>query len=293
MLDGSSIGAELIQKHSFIGGVLPFLFIKYLHFTGRSTATSCPTIARVLYYAHEIFTILFEILRLCHVDTTWIAYHIYFPQIIYVITITILAMFLISLFVPHKSSISYASIFTPILYNILIVLGAPECPMSYLIMTLETKLYLQLAPSSPLLQSFYVYLGSISAFYMTGHIPRFTHIQLFSGFVGFEKFHYATAPILIIINMCGPAVMETQIMDEAIEDEGSIGIAGNHAISIMGVLWVIQLAGITTFVATQRENLHFADYMAPKFIFDVVLSLVVLATVTIKAKCSEDVEKHQ
>lgn len=280
---GNNISFHLEPSWLFV--LLPLLIHKYIQLYQASKAVSqlIPPSYQLLNYVLDFIIILYEVIAIFGLSSYWC---LHLPKIIYLGTICLFAGILFDLLTTKNSKeskekyISYCHIGNSLLYNIQIILGEPQCALSYLI------IYCEILCITRILESFekkrmasfaggmFCYLNSVGAFYMTGHVPRFTHLQLFSGFVGFEKFHYATAPLLVFLNISGPLFLTMQTHElKVVQDKKERLDKIIEQYAVTALLWGIQCSCLAIFLTVENENLHFADYMAPKFIFDVALGM--------------------
>ncbi len=298
VMDTDTVSSWLESRHPYICVLLPVLAAKFaMQFLNvRSVPRS--HLGKLLclgHLANDALLVLYEILRLAGTQSELT---LLIPKAIYGLVILLLL-----LEIPARDGASSARACS-VLYNLQVILGESVCPLGYLLMFVETYTFHSIvaetsrSSSRSLVLGTFGYLSSLSAMYMTGHVPRFTHLQLFSGFVGFEKFHYATTPLLVYLNTGGPLFLALQMhsccaklgessrtklkeaeerpLAHSLPEQKLAGPQEGVELSVVAVLWTIQLTCTNIFVTVERENLHFADYMAPKFIFDVGLSFSAL-----------------
>jgi len=293
LVNSFSLENFLKANYPIIGILLPIFISKIWLFYKTNTELFENRFYKILYCLNEACFMLFAVLKNTQENAgDW---ELYLPRFIYILTIL---LFIFPTFIRNQNKLYWINL--SLMYNIQILLGNNVCPLSYLLIFIETFLtnycFNSIGSKNQILfNSLFGYLQTVLAQYLTGHIPRFTHIQLFSGFVGFQKFHYATAPLLIVINNAGPMILIILNFIAFYQDQAPKPNKNNSKntensqsektkiiLSIIAILWISQLTFINAWTATERENLHFADYMAPKFIFDVVLTTICFLLILFK-----------
>jgi len=267
--------------NAFIIILLPTFLMEVIFLYNVSGRKHFKSLMKILYFIYKAFFIAYQLIKALRIDQTeWLL--LYIPRIMYI---------LIPIFILIKYSLPYSLegnwILCSIFYSLQLILGTSTCPLGYFILFIEIFLFQKLAHEKDLMLSLFCYLQSVGAFYITQHIPRFTHLQLFSGFIGFQKFHLGITPILVLLNTTGPAILSICLF-EACQAESKIVVTKKKdkrivlrkddilsSLSIVILLWMTQLLFMNIFVVVERENMHFADHMAPKFIFDVCIALSV------------------
>lgn len=277
VMNTTGIETTLEDNFPFLSILLPTLLMEAMFLYNISGKKHFTLPVKILYCTYKSFFITYLLLKTFHTDqTNWL---LYIPRVMY---IHIPLFLLLAFFLPSSSEPNW--LFCSVLYSLQLILGTSVCPLGYLVLFLETFLFQKLSPrTQPLMRCLFAYLQSVSAFYITQHVPRFTHLQLFSGFVGFQKFYFGITPLLVYLNTVGPALLSISLFEacekedraEAGKDKKREASEEGNTLSVVAILWLMQLLFMSAFVIVERENLHFADYMAPKFIFDVCISVSV------------------